>query len=114
MARQGTVRVAVNGYGVIGKRVADPVARPGDMGRVGGAGAAADYRVRLAVEHGYPVYAAAPAGRAAMAAAGIPVAGSLDELIARADVVVDCAPKTVASANRERYAAAGVKAIWQG
>src|SRR5262245_27973820 len=114
MARQGTVRVAVNGYGVIGKRVADAVARQDDMALVGVADVVADYRVRLAVEHGYPVYAAAPERRAAMAAAGIPVAGSLDELIARADVVVDCAPKTVAAANRGRYAAAGVKAIWQG
>jgi glyceraldehyde-3-phosphate dehydrogenase (NAD(P)) len=114
MARQRTVRVAVNGYGVIGKRVADAVALQDDMELVGVADVAADYRIRLAVERGYPVYAAAPERRAEMEAAGIPVAGSLDGLLMRADVVVDCAPKKVAAANRERYAAASVKAIWQG
>jgi glyceraldehyde-3-phosphate dehydrogenase (NAD(P)) len=114
MARQGTVRVAVNGYGVIGKRVADAVALQDDMALVGVADVAADYRVRVAVARGYPVYAAASEARTAIDAAGIPLAGTLDDLVARADVVVDCAPKKVAAANRERYAAAGVKAVWQG
>ena len=108
------VRVAVNGYGVIGKRVADAVALQDDMELVGVADVVSDYRIRAAVERGHRVYAAAPEKRAAMAAAGIPVAGTLDDLLTRADVVADCAPKTVAAANKARYEAAGVKAIWQG
>lgn len=107
-------RVAVNGYGVIGKRVADAVALQDDMELVGVADVAADYRTRVAAERGYPLYAAAPDAAPAFAAAGIPVAGSLDDLLGRVDVVVDCAPKRVATANKARYAAAGVKAIWQG
>ena len=108
------VRVAINGYGVIGKRVADAVALQDDMTLVGVADVVADYRVRLAVERGYPVYASAPERRGDMESAGIPVAGTVDELIRQADVVVDCAPKKIGAANKARYGAAGVKAIFQG
>jgi glyceraldehyde-3-phosphate dehydrogenase (NAD(P)) len=108
------VRVAVNGYGVIGKRVADAVAAQEDMTLVGVADVASDYRTRVAVERGYPLYAATPEASAQMAAVGMPVAGTLAELVHRADVVVDCTPKGVAAKNRDLYAAAGVKAVWQG
>ncbi len=107
-------RVAVNGYGVIGKRVADAVALQDDMELVGVADVVHDYRIRVAVEHGYPIYAAVPERGEEMEAAGVPVAGDLDDLLAQVDVVVDSTPKKVAARNRDRYAAAGVKAIFQG
>src|SRR5690606_11823001 len=50
----------------------------------------------------------------AMEAAGVPVAGGLDDLLEQVDVVVDCTPKKVGAQNRPRYEAAGVKSIWQG
>lgn len=108
------VRVAVNGYGVIGKRVADAVALQEDMELVGLADVAADYRIRVAVERGHAVFAADPSAQDEMNAAGIPVAGTLDDLLGRVDVVADCAPKKLAAANKDRYHAAGVKGIWQG
>jgi glyceraldehyde-3-phosphate dehydrogenase (NAD(P)) len=49
-----------------------------------------------------------------MEAAGVPVAGSLEDLLGKVDVVVDCTPKKVGAENRERYRTAGVKSIWQG
>ena len=108
------LRVAVNGYGVIGKRVADAVALQDDMELVGVADVASDYRIRVAVERGHSVFASDPAARDEMDAAGIPVAGSLDDLLGRVDVVADCAPKKLAAANKDRYQAVGVKGIWQG
>ena len=108
------VRVAVNGYGVIGKRVADAIALQDDMTLVGVADIVSDYRIRVAVERGYAVYASAADHRSEMEAAGIPLAGMLDDLLRSVDVVVDCTPKKVAAANAERYRAAGVKRIWQG
>lgn len=108
------VRVAVNGYGVIGKRVADAVALQDDMTLAGVADVAADWRVRVAVQRGYPVYASSEDARTAMENAAVPVAGTLDELLRISDVVVDCTPKKVAADNRARYEAAGVKRIWQG
>lgn len=114
MQHSGHIRVAVNGYGVIGKRVADAVALQDDMQLVGVADVVSDYRIRVAVERGYAVYAAAAERTGDMEAAGVPIAGSLDELLSRTDVVVDCTPKGVAARNRERYRAAGVKSVWQG
>jgi glyceraldehyde-3-phosphate dehydrogenase (NAD(P)) len=107
-------RVAVNGYGVIGKRVADAVVRQDDMDLVGVADVVSDYRIRVAAERGYPIYAGSPAACSNMEAAGLPVAGVLDDLIHRVDVVIDCTPKRVGAGNRERYRAAGVRTIWQG
>ena len=52
MAEQARARVAVNGYGVIGKRVADAVAQQDDMTLVGVADVVSDYRIRVAVERG--------------------------------------------------------------
>ena len=114
MARQSAVRVAVNGYGVIGKRVADAIALQDDMKLVGVSDIVSDYRMKVAVERGYPVFLSLPDRRAAFDAAGIPVAGTLDELLRQVDVIADCTPKGVAAKNRERYRAAGVKAVWQG
>ena len=114
MERDSRVRVAVNGYGVIGKRVTDAVALQDDMTLVGIADVASDYRTRVAVERGYPIYASVPERRGEMEAAGIPVAGSLDDLLGQVDIVADCTPKKIGAQNRPRYQAAGVKSIWQG
>ncbi len=110
----GIARVAVNGYGVIGKRVADAVTLQDDMELIGVADVVSDYRIRLAVERGYAIYAATDEAGDAMEAAGVPVAGGLNDLLERVDVVVDCTPKKVGAQNRPRYEAAGVKSIWQG
>ncbi len=50
------VRVGINGYGVIGKRVADAVSLQDDMELVGVADVVHDYRIRVALEPGYRVH----------------------------------------------------------
>ena len=107
-------RVAVNGYGVIGKRVADAVALQEDMQLVGISEVVHDYRIRVAAERGYPIYASAAENRPAMEEAGLPVAGVLDDLLRQVDIVVDCTPKGVGARNKTRYESAGVRAIFQG
>ncbi|WP_258008534.1 hypothetical protein [Rhodococcus sp. ENV425] len=72
-----TIRVAVTGYGVIGKRVADAVRAMPDMHLVGVADVATDWRIRTAAELGIPVFAATEAAQQAMTTAGIPVLGTL-------------------------------------
>jgi glyceraldehyde-3-phosphate dehydrogenase (NAD(P)) len=108
------VRVAVNGYGVVGKRVADAVRQQPDMSLVGVGDVISDYLIKTAVVHGIPVYASAFERAADMAAAGVPLAGDLDDMLARVDVVVDCTPKGIGARNLDRYRAAGVKSIFQG
>ena len=108
------VRVAVNGYGVIGKRIADAIVAQDDMELVGVADVVSDWRIRVAVEKGYQVFGSTPEAVDQMRAAGITVAGSLDGLLKRVDVVADATPKKVAETNLQRYRAAGVKSIFQG
>jgi len=108
------IQVAVNGYGVIGKRVADAVRAMPDMDLVGVADVATDWRIRTAVGLGIEVFAATEDAATAMRAAGVPVAGTLSDLLARVDVVVDTTPKKVATTNLQAYRAAGVKAVFQG
>ncbi|MDI6716247.1 MAG: type II glyceraldehyde-3-phosphate dehydrogenase [Actinomycetota bacterium] len=108
------VRVGVNGYGVIGKRVADAVAAQDDMELVGVSDIVYDYRIRVAAERGYPIYASMPEKRAMMEEANLPVVGTLDDLLKEVDVIVDCTPKGLGEKNKPKYEQAGVKAIFQG
>ncbi len=114
MTQQSMTRVAVNGYGVIGKRVADAVAAQDDMELTGVADVAADWRVRVPSLRGYPLYASDAARAGPMRAAGIDLAGTLDDLLGAVDVVVDCTPKKVAAKNIEVYRRSGTKFILQG
>jgi glyceraldehyde-3-phosphate dehydrogenase (NAD(P)) len=106
-------KVAVNGYGVIGKRVADAVLLQPDMELVGVADVITDWRIRSA-EGRFPLFASTAEARDAMDQAGLTLSGGLDDLLAQADVVVDATPKHVAAGNLPRYRAAGVKVILQG
>ncbi len=60
MAQQhrSRIRVGLNGYGVIGKRVADAVACQEDMELVGVADVVADWRLRTAAAKGFALFAA--------------------------------------------------------
>ncbi len=108
------VRVVVNGYGVIGKRIADAVSAQDDMELVGVVDVVSDWRIKVAAEKGYPIYAATPPAAGEMRAAGIPLAGVLDDALHIVDVVADATPKKIAPANFEKYRVAGVKSIFQG
>ncbi len=108
------IKVAVNGYGVIGKRVADAIRIQPDMELVGVADVVSDYRVKAAVVLGLPVYVSIPEKSNEMKNAGIPIAGNLSDLLKQIDVIVDCTPKGIGAKNLELYKKTGVKAIYQG
>ena len=107
-------RVGIVGYGVIGKRVADAVARQPDMQVTGVADVATDWRLRVAAQLGHAVFAAEAEAIEALRELGVPLAGGLDDLLARCDVVVDCTPKKVAAGNVARYRGRGTRFVVQG
>lgn len=109
-----SVRVAVNGYGVIGKRVADAINAQPDMDLVGVADVVSDYRMKVAETLGLPIYAALPEKVDEMRASGLTIQGALDDLLKRIDVIVDCTPKGIGARNLERYRAAKVRSVFQG
>jgi glyceraldehyde-3-phosphate dehydrogenase (NAD(P)) len=107
-------RVAVNGYGVIGKRVAAAVVRQEDMSLAGVSDVVTNWRARMAARNGFSLFGATPEHADAMRAAGLDVKGTLNELLGQADVVVDCTPKRIAAKNVEVYRRRGLKFIVQG
>lgn len=105
-------KVGINGYGTIGKRVADAVRQQDDMEVVGVSKMRPNYEARMAVERGYPLYATAMEAVPKFEKAGLRIHGTLDDLLKAADLVVDCTPEE--SGFKPTYGKAGVKAIWQG
>jgi glyceraldehyde-3-phosphate dehydrogenase (NAD(P)) len=108
------IKVAVNGYGTIGKRVADAVAAQPDMEIVGVSKTRPSAEAFVARQRGYPLFIADLAKKGAFEKAGLAVAGSVDEMLKRADVVVDATPGDVGAKNKPLYEKLGLKAIFQG
>jgi len=107
-----TAKIAINGYGTIGKRVADAVAAQDDMRVVGVAKARPDFEAKMAIRKGYALYAANEDAGTKFEKAGVKVSGALGDLVRAADLVVDCTPED--SGYKPLYEKTGVKAIWQG
>lgn len=108
------VRVAINGYGVIGKRVASAVQRQDDMRLIGVSDVACDWRMRTLEQKGIALYGVTEESARAMRSNGLAVAGTAETLFSDADIVVDCTPKRVAAANVEIYRSKGLKFIVHG
>ena len=109
----GKVRVGVNGYGVIGKRVADAITLQDDMELTGVTYNHFDYRIQVAAEKGCPIYSCSEKISGEAEASGC-VLGTVGDLIDQVDVMVDCTAKGVGAANKLLYEEAGIKAIFQG
>jgi glyceraldehyde-3-phosphate dehydrogenase (NAD(P)) len=112
----GNPRVLVVGYGVIGQRLADGVARQGDMELGGVVDVAPTLSLRALHEVGMPyqLFVADRQQQAAFDEAGIPVSGTLEDVLGEVDIVLDATPGGVGRKNKEIYQARGVKAIFQG
>jgi len=108
------VKVGINGYGTIGKRVAWAVNRQDDMEIVGVTKTRPSYEASTALREGCPLYAAHAEDVDNFDKAGIKVKGTLDDLLKKVDVIVDCTPGGTGAKNKELYDKAGVRSIFQG
>ncbi len=110
------VKVAINGFGTIGKRVADAIDAQDDMHIVGVTKTGPSFGCELAVRKGFPLYCTSDdeSSIAGFAAGGYDCAGGLSDLLAIADVVVDCSPGSMGPENLAKYRAAAVKHVFQG
>lgn len=105
-------RIAINGYGTIGKRVADAVALQDDMKLAGVVKTKPNFEAKVALRKGHPLYASDKEALGKFQKAGVKAQGTLEDLLKQADLVVDCTPEE--SGYKPTYEKAGVKAIWQG
>jgi glyceraldehyde-3-phosphate dehydrogenase (NAD(P)) len=108
------IKVAINGYGTIGKRVADAVAAQTDMEIIGVSKTRPSAEAFVAKARGYPLYIADMAKKGAFDKNNIAIAGSVEDMLGKADIVVDATPGDVGAKNRPVYEKVGIKAIFQG
>ncbi|NYB26928.1 MAG: phosphorylating glyceraldehyde-3-phosphate dehydrogenase [Methanobacteriaceae archaeon] len=107
--------VGINGYGTIGKRVADAVDCQDDMKIVGVTKRTPDFEAKMAVEKGFDLYISAPEREGLFKDAGIEISGTIDELYDQLDIIVDCTPGGIGAKNRDNiYQKQGLKAIFEG
>jgi len=107
-------KVAINGYGTIGKRVADAVAAQDDMEIVGVVKTRPSFEAKIALEKGYALYAAAEENTGEFRKSKIEVSGTLEDLLDKADIVIDATPGDTGEEYKKLYEKHGVRAIWQG
>ncbi|MFB6140674.1 MAG: type II glyceraldehyde-3-phosphate dehydrogenase [Halosimplex sp.] len=108
------IRVGVNGYGTIGKRVADAIRAQPDMSVAGVAKTSPNFEAEVARERGYSLYAVDEERVEAFEAAGYDLAGTVDELVDASDVVVDATPSGVGAENADLYRERDTPALFQG
>ncbi len=107
------IKVGINGYGTIGRRVAYAVRQQKDMVVTGIVKTKPDY-VAQAAARDFRIFT--PDGKAADAfsKAGVPVAGTLENLIDDSDIIVDATPEGMGAINLELYRKHRIKALFQG
>lgn len=108
------ITVGVNGYGTIGKRVADAVTQQPDMELAGVAKTRPNFEAEAAVRKGYPLYAAVEERVELFEEAGIDLAGSVTDLVEGSDVVVDACPSGIGADNKAMYDSFDTPALYQG
>ena len=105
-------KLGVFGYGTIGKRVADAVRLQPDMTLIGVTANSYNYKIDSAQRKGIQIFSDVENFK--HIEHGISIKGSVDDLISKCDIVVDCTPKGAAKRNKDRYIKHGVRAIFQG
>lgn len=107
------VRILVNGYGTIGKRVADAVSLQKDFELVGIAKTKPDFEAKLAIEKGYSIFCSVDKNIELFKKEGLDV-GKLEKAFNEADVIIDCTPDGIAAQNKILYQKMKKKAIFEG
>ncbi len=107
------IHVVVNGYGTIGRRVADAISLQNDMNVVGVSKNSPDYMAELGSKR-YRLFVTDKSRIEKFDAAGIKVEGTVEDMVSDCDLVVDCSPGNVGEKNLEMYRKFGKPAIFQG
>lgn len=107
------IAVAINGYGTIGKRVADAVSLQPDMKLIGVAKTSPNYEAFIASRKGYRIFAPQQ-NLKSFEEKGIKVAGSVEDMVREADVIVDATPNGVGAKYKQLYESSKKRALFQG
>jgi len=107
------IRVGINGYGTIGKRVADAIMRQPDMKLIGIVKVTPDYTAKNAQNRGIKIYTLKESVNK-FKEKNIEVEGTIEELLEQVDVIVDATPGGKGREYKPIYDRHGVHQIFQG
>ncbi len=107
------IKVGINGYGTIGKRVADAVIKQPDMELVGVSKLNPDYEALTAVKKGIKLFIDESTVDK-FKNARIEFAGTKLEMIREAQVIIDATPDGIGAKNKALYLSENKPAIFQG
>ncbi len=107
------LRVGINGYGTIGRRVAYAVSLQDDMKVSGIIKTKPDY-ISKAASKEFNIYVPDKASEKKFDEAGIKIKGDLGKLIEDSEVIVDCTPEGRGKENIRIYQDRKIKAVFQG
>ena len=106
------IKVGINGYGTIGKRVADAVAKQKDMKLVGVTAHSYSFNTEVAKQKGYRIFAV---GDTDLKLNGIKPDGDINNLLDEVDIIVDATPRKIGKENIDKfYKPSKIKAVVQG
>jgi len=108
------IRVGVNGYGTIGKRVALAVIKQDDMELVGVVKKSYDYSLYQAKALGLKIFAPKEEDYKLLESKGVRVEGTLKDLLGKVDVIVDATPEGVGLQYKSLYETFKVRQVYQG
>ncbi|HKM14235.1 MAG TPA: type II glyceraldehyde-3-phosphate dehydrogenase [Candidatus Methanomethylophilaceae archaeon] len=107
------IKVGINGFGTIGKRVAAAVEAQEDMEVIGVTKTRPSFESEVARYRGLDLYV--PSERVELFdKANVPVEGTVEDLCNKVDIMVDCTPGNVGQQYKDMYSKAGIKGIFQG
>ena len=107
------MKVSINGYGTIGKRVAEAVDKHPKLKLVGVAKYTPDQDARLANLLGFKVFVPKE-NIDKFKAEGIKVEGTVEEMVEESDIIVDASSDGKGTINKEMYKKKNKPAIFQG
>ncbi|MBI4177773.1 MAG: type II glyceraldehyde-3-phosphate dehydrogenase [Candidatus Aenigmarchaeota archaeon] len=108
------ISIGVNGYGTIGKRVADALGKHPDIRLVGVSKFTPDADARIAAAKGIRIFVPKE-NHDAFVKFGVQPAGSVDDIINASEIVVDASPDKKGVKNKEEiYVPKNKRAIFQG
>jgi glyceraldehyde-3-phosphate dehydrogenase, type II len=107
------IKVSINGYGTIGKRITDAVLNQADMALVGVSKTTPNFEAFQAYKKGIRIYVPKESQKE-FEEAGITPSGFIEDMIKESDVVVDATPNGVGAQYKQLYTSMRKKAIFQG
>jgi glyceraldehyde-3-phosphate dehydrogenase (NAD(P)) len=107
------IRVSVNGYGTIGKRVAEAIMLQPDMELVGVSKTSPNMEALVAQSKGIKIFSPEDSSKK-FEESGIKISGNIEDMIKYSDIIVDATPNGVGAQYKALYEKYEKRAIFQG